>query len=357
MKILAVDDDKTILELLSETLDITGFSDVSTANSATEALDLLAHTDLAFDCFLLDIQMPGMDGIELCGKIRALPGYADAPIVMVTAMSQKAYVDKAFMAGATDYVTKPFDILELGTRLNLAQKLVKERAIARDSLETVTSLKAKAASAPKVGLSEPFEISGIDRSVGYIAFENYVSQLSRGSLFLSGVCGIKIAGITRFHEGATELAYRDLLKSVAAILSEVTQFDGSLFAHCGNGTFICLRQSGNKHKHHDLRAAIAAGFEDLKARYSGQPHAQDLDLVLGDQASMTAFSKATSLNSIHRAIEAVENKCLELKEINLVLDRKHKAEESSDAERDQRRQGYEAMLLDCLHESGQIART
>ncbi|MDB5661059.1 MAG: srrA, partial [Cypionkella sp.] len=63
MRILAVDDDPCILELMPLLVAISGFPDVTTAPSGQRALDALANSDDSFDCLLLDINMPGMDGV------------------------------------------------------------------------------------------------------------------------------------------------------------------------------------------------------------------------------------------------------------------------------------------------------
>jgi CheY-like chemotaxis protein len=80
-----------------------------------------------FDCFILDVQMPGMDGIELCRQIRAIEVYKDTPIIMNTAVADRDYIDAAFAAGATDYLTKPVDEVEVKARLGVIEQLVTER--------------------------------------------------------------------------------------------------------------------------------------------------------------------------------------------------------------------------------------
>jgi DNA-binding response OmpR family regulator len=124
MKILTVDDDAFIRELLPLIAAKAGFPDVTTVSSGQLAMETLTKVDTAFDCMLLDINMPGMNGIELCGRIRQMDAYGKTPIIMLTAMSERDYMDDAFKAGATDYATKPFDINELGARLRVAQELV-----------------------------------------------------------------------------------------------------------------------------------------------------------------------------------------------------------------------------------------
>ena len=89
MKILAVDDDPIILELLSHFIE--GMTDhtLVTAECAADALEAIKDNARApFDSFLLDIQMPVTDGIQLASQIRAMKQYMDAPILMLTARSE-----------------------------------------------------------------------------------------------------------------------------------------------------------------------------------------------------------------------------------------------------------------------------
>lgn len=116
-RILAVDDDPFIRELLPKVAARVGCPDVTVAGSGRRALALIAAQPRRFDCLLLDISMPDMDGITLCARIRAQPGYHSTPIIMLTAMTDTDHLQRAFAAGATDYTTKPFDIIDLGARL------------------------------------------------------------------------------------------------------------------------------------------------------------------------------------------------------------------------------------------------
>lgn len=72
IRILVVDDDPFILELIPMISAKAGFSQVTPAASGEEALELLTGSDTLFDCLLLDISMPGMDGIELCRRVRQI---------------------------------------------------------------------------------------------------------------------------------------------------------------------------------------------------------------------------------------------------------------------------------------------
>jgi two-component system alkaline phosphatase synthesis response regulator PhoP len=113
-KILIVDDDSDILELLQYNLEKEGY-DVKTANSGQKALDLapLFQPNL----ILLDIMMPGMDGVETCRMLREQPDFADTHIIFLTARSEEYSEVAAFDAGADDYINKPIKPRALLSRI------------------------------------------------------------------------------------------------------------------------------------------------------------------------------------------------------------------------------------------------
>ena len=120
MHLLVVDDDPSILLLMETFIQFSTDYTAETASSVRDAIDLLARPEAKkFDCFLMDIQMPETDGIEFCKYLRNHADYKRSLILMLTAMSEKSYLDRAFAAGADDYITKPFDIGDLRERLGM----------------------------------------------------------------------------------------------------------------------------------------------------------------------------------------------------------------------------------------------
>ncbi|HEY9622129.1 MAG TPA: response regulator [Crinalium sp.] len=113
-KILVVDDTPSNLEVITETLSSVGYT-VATAISGERALKRL-HTYLP-DLILLDVQMPGIDGFETCRRIKSNPDTANIPIVFITALSDIGSIVRGFSLGAVDYISKPFQELELLTRV------------------------------------------------------------------------------------------------------------------------------------------------------------------------------------------------------------------------------------------------
>ena len=109
--ILTVDDDKTLLDFMREYLEGEGFQ-VITADRGTKALKLFY--DERPDLVVLDLMMPGMDGWEVCARLREL---SDKPVIMLTAKSSEADKLRGFRLGVDDYVTKPFSLAELTARI------------------------------------------------------------------------------------------------------------------------------------------------------------------------------------------------------------------------------------------------
>lgn len=114
VKILVVDDEPNIVELLTVSLKFQGF-DVHTANSGTDALRVAR--ELNPDAYILDVMMPGMDGFELLGKLRAEG--LDGPVLYLTAKDSVDQRIHGLTIGADDYVTKPFSLEEVITRLRV----------------------------------------------------------------------------------------------------------------------------------------------------------------------------------------------------------------------------------------------
>lgn len=112
--IIVVDDNPVVVKLIASMLEREGFT-VRTATSGQGLLDLLAtmHPDL----ILLDIDMPGISGIETCRRIKADPQVREIPILFVTANNDKAHVIAGFAAGAQDYIVKPSTKEELLARV------------------------------------------------------------------------------------------------------------------------------------------------------------------------------------------------------------------------------------------------
>ncbi|AKG37535.1 response regulator transcription factor [Paenibacillus durus] len=125
-QILIVDDETDITNLLQDYFEMNGYK-VLTARSGTEALQKAAYSP---DIILLDINMPEIDGLEVCTRIR---DFVSCPIIFLTAKVEEADKINGFRVGGDDYIVKPFSIDELGARVEA--HLRRER---RQSIKTQT---------------------------------------------------------------------------------------------------------------------------------------------------------------------------------------------------------------------------
>ena len=112
MRLLVVDDDPSLREALALVLDLNGF-DVTTAQDGREAIRTLADTPP--DAVVLDVLMPGIDGLEVCRRMRAAGDLT--PVLMLTARAEVGERVEGLEAGADDYLAKPFAREELVARL------------------------------------------------------------------------------------------------------------------------------------------------------------------------------------------------------------------------------------------------
>ena len=113
-RILVIDDEPTVGMLLQFNLQQKGF-EVYIADNASDGMRVAQDT--VIDLFVLDISMPGTNGIEICKLLRENPRYATTPIVMISSKSDEETINASKKAGATHYVTKPFVFKEFAEQI------------------------------------------------------------------------------------------------------------------------------------------------------------------------------------------------------------------------------------------------
>ncbi len=135
--VLAVDDDPDVLGTLSRALQRDGF-EVGQAASGLDALKMLGARRP--DLIILDIIMPGMDGLSVCRKIRADKQYNDLAILFLTARGQTDDVVAGLDAGGDDYVAKPFELAELTARVRALIRRNQRNTIAESPVLSIGNL-------------------------------------------------------------------------------------------------------------------------------------------------------------------------------------------------------------------------
>lgn len=129
IKVAAVDDDETILEIYETGLAAEGL-EVRTFSDPKKAREFFANAKPAEipDVILMDIMMPGVDGISLMGDIRGQQAAAHVPIIAVSGLNDAATLNDALLFGAMDYMVKPFEIDALVAKIRKAAELSRKRS-------------------------------------------------------------------------------------------------------------------------------------------------------------------------------------------------------------------------------------
>lgn len=230
-RILVVDDNEDARDITCAFLAAAGYHDLLQADSGQAALALLESApESEFpDAVLLDVMMEGIDGIETCARIRTDPRRANLPVLMVTTLNDMESLGQAFVAGASDFITKPLRRMELSARLRSALRLKAEldRRHAREAaLEAALRVTAPAPSGtdPATGLP--------DRAT----FDALLPAAPEGSAVI-------VALLDRMEamDAADVLAARH---AVAGILAGARAPLGAVLADLGRGMFGVLAPPG-----------------------------------------------------------------------------------------------------------------
>ena len=187
MRILVVDDEKTLVKGMKFNLENEGY-EVECAYDGAAALGLAREG--RFDLIILDVMMPEMDGLEACMKIRE---FSNVPIIMLTAKSEDADKLMGFECGADDYLTKPFNILELKARVRALLRRAAGVQRSQGSLLSVGKLTLNTEERVAIRGGEPVELTAKEYDLIELLMRNPRRVYSRENL-MNVVWGYTYAG-------------------------------------------------------------------------------------------------------------------------------------------------------------------
>lgn len=343
MKLLAVDDDESILTVLEHALSCDGNHEVTTALSGKEALDLIDRDGLDFDCLLIDIQMPEIDGIELTRVIRQTPGFERHPVVMLTAMHDRSYLDRAFLAGATDYVTKPFDLRNLHFRILDAQAMAVEKSRSAVQVTGSRSLIWHRGVVNDARNGQIIVPQNIDGLIAYAEFDNYVLELARRRKCTAVVMALKMAAPALGHAETSMKEFTELVGQFVASARDVLFPHLVALSYRGNGTLICVLER-------DPSVAQDMIESELNMRFSTTSTPVGLSgvrLFAGEPTPIGTGSISEVFESQWQAAGSVERRFSETKELivssrlvnhGLITEEQHRLN----------RKAYKAVMRDML---------
>jgi adenylate cyclase len=226
--VLVVDDQPPNLRLLDAVLSPRGYR-VVTAESGEQALAVLK--DSAIDLVLLDVVMPGLDGHEVCRRIRADEATAFLPVVMITASGDQEKVH-ALVSGADDFVTKPFDQAELLARVASLAKIKRYQDTIRRQAEELASWNRELEQRVAVQVAELEKVSRLRRflspQVAELILESGDESLLESHRREIVVVFCDLRGFTPFAESSEPEEVIEVLTEYHAALGDlVFRFEGT----------------------------------------------------------------------------------------------------------------------------------
>ncbi len=177
-RVLLVDDAKTNLDILVEGLK--GDHKLSLALNGEMALQIAARTPP--DLVLLDIMMPGLDGYEVCRRLRLMPETAEVPIMFLSSLEEVQNKTRGFEVGANDYLTKPFEMLEVKARV---RSLLKAKAYS-DAVKEHLASELRVAREIQMGML-PQDFTAVEQAYG-VEFGAVLEPAREVGGDLYGVC-------------------------------------------------------------------------------------------------------------------------------------------------------------------------
>ena len=236
MRILLVDDDTVFAELLRLSLSEHGFENVVVVHSAQMALAEVERAAAPFDCFLLDIIMEQMDGIELGAALRKRSECRAAPIIMLTSSTATHHMTRAFEAGATDFLRKPLDLVDMIGRINAAMMLVEATKKEKRGRMALRAVIRYASDFNLVDLKERVAFEEIKGMVDYYQIENELLRLDPGYR-MTNVFSIRLKHFQSLFRRKERGYILQLLHEISETISEAIEEFDFRFCYVGYGTY------------------------------------------------------------------------------------------------------------------------
>ncbi len=301
MRILAIDDEPIFCDLLTSRLEQLGHHDVETVFTGPEALEIAANALNPVECFIVDIRMMPMDGIELVRRLRAIPHHQATPIIMLSSLTDKTSIDAAFMAGANDYITKPLEMIELKIRLEMARNILMERAQARLLHQHV--LKQESILYPAATFEGETLLDDVKASVNLMSMENFLLKQGTMRLRQISAIGFHMPRAETYFRQMDSTYYAFMLGDVAQAVSRALSDRPHMLTCPGSGDIVALLLDQTHVDRELLQSNLDHEMAALRLRYDAVEMTLP-ELRIGAPARAGLFRKQGAATLIDRAREA-----------------------------------------------------
>jgi diguanylate cyclase (GGDEF)-like protein len=304
MAILMVDDSVDSRRLMRRLLEQEGHRDFLEAGSAPEAMRILGEglreAPAPVELILMDLQLPGMNGIEACRRIGEDSRLRDIPVIVVTASSENGHLPAAFQAGAVDYLLKPVNPIELTARVRSVLRLKREMDQRKQREAELIEMAHKLADA-NLELERLSSIDGLTGLTNRRRFDElYLHEWKRAIRVGSALTAIliDIDHFKGYNDRYGHLAGDDCLRRVAVALREAAHRPGDSVARYGGEEFVAVLAETDAAGARTLAESMRRAVEKLAIEHAGSSAGSHVTASLGvattipdegtDQASLLA---------------------------------------------------------------------
>lgn len=276
MRIVCVDDDPIFLAIVTEYLRALHMEIVATFDDPRHALREAEAGRIATDLFLLDMEMPGLTGAELCAGLRATAGHKSTPIIMISSVTERDRVKAALEAGANDFLHKPLESVELGARLSMVERILDERKQTAALQDEIGNLRAQPGFG--FGFEDAVLPNAEDGVVDYMVLENHLVSLGWSGLPGTVVICFRLRNALWAFGHLERLDYYDFLSEAAEQILEALPAAQYRLAYAGSGDFVAVLDRGSRLDPVDLQMALQGAQGPMWQAY------RELDIPAPDLA-------------------------------------------------------------------------
>jgi diguanylate cyclase (GGDEF)-like protein len=288
-KILIVDDSQPIIVMLSGMLEREGYTDVHCVGSAEEAFAFLGIDDSKqngfrpVDLILMDIVMPGMDGIQACKQIKKNSKYADIPLLMVSMKDEVESLEMAFDAGAVDYIVKPVQKLELLARvrssLRLKEEMDRNKEWEKELLEVTCELERTNRQLQRLSFIDALTGIGNRRYLDELLLNEW-NRAIRSSSAISFLM-IDIDHFKEYNDCCGHQRGDDCLVMVSQAMCDSLKRSGDFVGRYGGEEFAVVLPDTDIAGAQVIAERMLKNIQDLKIKYDGAKISDRVTISIG----------------------------------------------------------------------------